>query len=451
MQSGQRGGATTPPHAPLVVGINMGYGHLRAAQSLADPLGTQVLSMDEAPLADAAEQRLWHGSRRFYEFTSRVSQLPYLGRPWRALLDAVTHIPHLHPYRDQSAPNGAVRMLERAMRRGLGQRLVEHLRASGDALLTTFYAPAIVADRAGLERIFCVVTDADINRVWVGVSPERSRITYFVPSQRALRRLRAYGVPAEHIVFSGFPLPAELLGGPELATLRRHLALRLPRLDPRGAFREMSRDEIAQFLGVPPDAREPGPPRLTFAVGGAGAQANLAREFLPGFRDLLAAGRLRLTLVAGVRGEIAAAFRTWLAEAGLESQIGRHVEILVADTVEDYLRTFNARLADTDILWTKPSELVFYAALGIPLVLAPPVGHQEIYNRRWALEHGVALRQGNPRFAAQWITEWLQDGALAAAAWSGFTRAPKFGTYRIIERLSTTSEAPVPHQLSPDT
>ena len=38
------------------------------------------------------------------------------------------------------------------------------------------------------------------------------------------------------------------------------------------------------------------------------------------------------------------------------------------------------------MLWTKPSEMTFYAALGIPLILAPPLGAHERYNRRWALE-----------------------------------------------------------------
>ena len=48
-----------------------------------------------------------------------------------------------------------------------------YLRATGAPLLTTFYSPAIVADRAGLDRIFCVVTDTDLNRVWAPVQPPR--------------------------------------------------------------------------------------------------------------------------------------------------------------------------------------------------------------------------------------------------------------------------------------
>ena len=44
-------------------------------------------------------------------------------------------------------------------------------------------------------------------------------------------RLRAYGVPDDRILLTGFPLPHGLVGGPELPILRRNLASRLVRLD----------------------------------------------------------------------------------------------------------------------------------------------------------------------------------------------------------------------------
>jgi len=53
----------------------MGYGHLRAAYSLADALKSIVLEADRAPLADADERKLWKRARSLYELTSRVSQL----------------------------------------------------------------------------------------------------------------------------------------------------------------------------------------------------------------------------------------------------------------------------------------------------------------------------------------------------------------------------------------
>jgi hypothetical protein len=413
----------------------MGYGHLRAAVPLAAALGTEVLYADQPPLADAEEQREWVRTRRFYEITTRLSQVPVVGAPLRAVLEGVTHIPHLHPSRDLSAPTAGARGLEQLVRNGLGRGLAELLRKTGAPLLTTFYAPAIAADRLGCKNVYCVVTDTDINRVWAPFDPKASKIHYFVPTQRAGRRLQAYGVPESLITFTGFPLPHELVGGTALGVLRRNLAARLVRLDPEGAFRDSHGSELEHFLGPAPDAERRRAPHLVFAVGGTGTQAGFAQLFLPSLRPLIERGALRLTLVAGVRAEVAAAFREALSASGMLSAVGKGVTILKTADHPTYFAAFSELMVDTDVLWTKPSELTFYGALGIPLVCAPPVGIHETYNRRWAIEHGAGLRQRDPRYAAEWISEWLSDGTLAAAAWSGFVRMPKFGLYRILETL----------------
>ncbi|MBC7792172.1 MAG: hypothetical protein H7Z43_00560 [Clostridia bacterium] len=425
--------------APAVVTIDMGYGHLRAAQAIADALGTAAMQIDREPLATEAEGPRWARTRSFYEVTSRLSQLPVVGGPFKNLLDSITSIPHLHPYRDLSAPHAGVKMLDRAIQRGLGEGLVRYLRNTGSPLITTFYAPAVIADRAGLPNVFCVITDTDLNRVWVPMDAKRSRIRYLAPTQRARRRLEAYGVHPEHIHFTGFPLPDSLIGGPSLATAKANLAARLVRLDPEGTFLRDERDELEHFLGALP-LQASGPPRLTFAVGGAGAQADIARKFLPSLRGALASGRLRLTLVAGVRQHVAEWFDAWLAEHGMSDLKGGPVDILLERDFPSYYTRFNALLAETDILWSKPSEITFYGALGIPLVLAPPVGVHEKYNRRWAIENGAGFKMRDPSFAGEWLNELLAEGTLAAAAWHGFMRMPKFGTQRIAELLRSASE-----------
>jgi hypothetical protein len=430
-----------PSPNPLVVAVDMGYGHLRAAMPLAEALGSEVLQVDRAPLVVLEEERLWRRIRRAYELVSRLSQLPAVGAPIRYVLDSVTNIPRLHPYRDLSAPTRGVLTLERMVRRNLGQGLVENLRRTGAPLLTTFYSPAIVADRAGIDRIFCVVTDTDINRIWAPIDARNTRIQYLVPTRRAERRLQAYGVPPERITFTGFPLPDALVGGPSLAVLKRNLAARIVRLDPSAEFRRSIPEELAHFLGALPQEEAGKPALIVFAVGGAGAQAGMAGAFLPGFRRALESGLVRIVLVAGVRPEVEARFREAIQRAGMEPLVGNGIEILASSSFREYYASFNALLARADVLWTKPSELTFYAALGLPLVLAPPVGVHERYNLRWAREGGAGLKQREARFAAEWITDWLADGLLAAAAWAGYMRLPKFGLFRILEAVGRPPEA----------
>jgi hypothetical protein len=419
-----------------VVAITMGYGHQRPARSLATQLGGEVLHADRAPLADQEEQARWASIRRFYENASRVSGLPWIGPPFRLTLNAITGIPHLYPFRDLSSPTLGVSYLERSARKGLGRSMVAYLEERDLPLLTTFYSPAVLADYHGYDRIYCLVTDSDVNRVWAPIAPATSKIRYFAPSGRAVRRLRAYGVNPHSIELTGFPLPHSLVGGPDAPVLRRNLAARLARLDPNRVFRRQFAADLDAFDVLPEPS---GPLHLAFAVGGAGAQAELSAKFLPNLRQLLRSDRIKLTLVAGVRAEVRDHFERELTRAGLAGEIGGRVSILFEPEIEHYLDRFDEMLATTDLLWTKPSEMVFYAALGIPLILSEPIGVHEHYNRRFARENGVAFIQRDPYTIGERLLELLDDGHLAAAAWAGYRRLPHSGLYRVLERLAKPS------------
>lgn len=422
--------------APLVVAAEMGYGHLRAALPIAEALGVPVAQADRPPLAGPAEQAQWERVRGAYEFTSRLSQLPLAGGPLRWALERVTGIPGRYAERDLTGPTGGLRLVERLARRGLGEGLVATLRESGAPLITTFYVPALVADRADLQNdLWCVVTDTDANRVWAPIDAARTRLRYLVPTPEVGRRLRQFGVPSARIHFTGFPLPHGLVGGPAYPTLRRNLAARLVRLDPTRAFRREVGGDVAAFLGPLPAEEEGRPPLLTFAIGGAGAQAELARQFLPSLRPAVVEGRLRLALVAGVRAPARDALSAAVDHARLGGHLGRGVEVLYEPALATYLARMNELLARTDVLWTKPSELSFYAALGLPIICAPPVGVHERRNRRWVRESGAGVKQRAPERAGAWLLDLVAEGQLAAAAWSGYVRLPKGGLYRILEAV----------------
>src|SRR5713101_7737051 len=367
------------PPRPVVAAIDMGYGHLRAAAPLADALGVPLLLMDLPPLGDARDAWFWWRPRALYEPLTRWSQVPALGGPLRRLLARITAIPDAGG--DLSAPSTGTRWMERAARAGAGRALAEHLRASGAPLLATFYAAPILAELHGADRLHCVVTDADVNRVWAPPHPARSKIRYYVPSEPARRRIESYGVAPERIRLTGFPLPHDLVGGRERSALKRNLAARLGR-----------------------------------ALAGP-------------LRDR----RLALALVAGRRRDVARKLRAAVAAEALAGHSA--VEVLEERDTLKYLRRFNALLARTDVLWTKPSEMTFFAALGLPVIAAPPVGVHEERNLRWSMELGAALEQGDPDRAGDWLPRWIADGTLARAAWNGYRRLPRLGLYEILHDL----------------
>ena len=418
----------------------MGYGHLRAAHALADAAGVGVVEADAAGVASDDEQRMWARSRRLYEGLSRSAGRGLLRPLSRLALDRLTAIPRMTGPGGLADRTAAVRYLGRLMRKGLCGGVLARAREDAAPLLTTFYAPAIAADLAGHPSIVCVVTDSDVNRVWAPEDPAGTRIQYAVPGHRAARRLRAFGVPAERVHVTGFPLPLELVGGPDADVLRRNLAARLVRLDPEGAFRAAA-DPVARRAmddADPIEARRP--PLVVFAVGGAGAQVDLAcalpRALAPGIR----AGRLRLALVAGTREDTARACLAAVEAAGLRELEGPGgaVDVVRSVSFVGYLGRLSTVLAGADVLWTKPSEMSFFAGLGLPLLLAPCLGRHEEHNARTVLRRGAALHAGSARHADRWLPALLRDGRLAAAAWAGWRRMPSHGTRRILALLART-------------
>lgn len=425
---------TVPP--PLVTAVSMGYGHLRAAHALAEELGVEVARADRGPHAGPVERALWSLARRLYEGVSRGSQGRLAGSLLRAMLDRLTRIGPPPGATDPTRPTVAARFLELLVGCGVGRRIARTACAEVRPLVTTYFVPALAADRLRHRATYCLVTDTDASRAWVPPAAGKTGITFLTPTARVTERLRTYGVPGERIVESGFPLPPALLGGPELPALRRALAARLGRLDPHGAFRTARRGELEELLAAPlppPDGR---PPLLTYAVGGAAAQAGLARRILADLGPAIAHGRLRLCLVAGTHIALAERFARWVRGAGLETALeAGEITILAEPDLQTSFRRVHAALAQTDVLWTKPSEMTFFAALGLPLLLASPVGAQERANRRWALEAGVALPRPSPEGTARLLVQLLDRGALAAAAWAGFLRLPADGLYRICALL----------------
>ncbi len=409
-----------------VVAVDMGYGHQRAAYPFRDIGYEGIITANTGAMVDPNERKRWITFQYLYEGISRVNKIPVIG-PWLwRTYDRLQAINPHYPFRDLSQPTIGSMRLDRLMSRGFGRSIVEHTRTREDLpLLTTFFAVALAADRLGRKDAFCVVTDTDVNRIWAAKVPSEGRINYLVPTPLTRQRLMQYGVPAERIFFTGFPLPQA-----NVDSAAEDLRNRLPVLDARGAFRRGYGRMLDAELGPIPSTIER-PLSITYAVGGAGAQAELAHDVLTGLAAHLRDGRMRLNLVSGVRAEVDQYFRRTIAELRLESEIGQSIRLLHAPTKDEYFAQFNQLLRETDILWTKPSELCFYPALGIPLIMSAPLGAHEERNLETVLRIGAGQRQEDPRAAGEWLTDWQNNGLLALNAFQGYFHMPRQGTENI--------------------
>ncbi|MFA5755302.1 MAG: hypothetical protein WC909_03060, partial [Candidatus Paceibacterota bacterium] len=145
--------------------------------------------------------------------------------------------------------------------------------------------------------------------------------------------------------------------------------------------------------------------------------------------------RLKIILVAGTKKNIKDYFEKEIVNGGLGDFINHGVEIVYANNFSDYYDKFNLALRKTDILWTKPSELSFYSALGLPIVIAPPIGSQEDFNRRWLIKSGFGIDQGNIDNIKEWLYDWLDSGYLAELAMEAFIEGERDGTDKIKEEI----------------
>lgn len=432
-----------------VVTVNMGYGHMRAAYPLRDLTDGHYIVANEYEGIPDSDRKTWHRSREFYETVSRMTQVPVAGKPVFFLLDKWQEIPAFYPKRDLSAETFQVKQFYKLFEKGFMRDLVERFKREKLPVVSTFNLPALAADFFGFKGdIYCVLCDTDIARIWAPLNPKKTRIKYFAPNRRVAERLKLYGVPEKNIFLTGFPLPKELVGGLDHSILKNDLAHRVVNLDPSGHYTRNFASSVCKLLNIPALPKPNHPLTLAFAVGGAGAQREMVVDILRSLKEKLSGGELRMILIAGSRFDVLQHFRRTLKRLGLDSLPESALRILYAEDRNEYFRQFNEALHTTDILWTKPSELSFYAGLGIPILIAPTIGSQEVFNEDWLRSLGAGIPQGNPACADQWLWDWLKSGWLARAAVQGFTGGVKRGTYRI-EEIVTHRSRYLPEPIEP--
>ncbi|MBI5135167.1 hypothetical protein HZA86_02950 [Candidatus Uhrbacteria bacterium] len=423
-------------HKAWVVTVDMGYGHQRATYPLRDIAYKDIVTANHYPGMPKSDRELWQKSQYWYEAVSRFKQVPMLGERVFSLYDHLQEIENFYPKRDLSAPTLLLKETDRIIRRGWGKHLIHQLNKRNLPLVTSFFTTAHMADIHGYKGpIYCIITDADMSRSWVAVKPKESRIQYFAPTYRVVDRLKLYGVAEERIVLTGFPLPKENSGGAhELQLIKRDLLDRLPNLDTRRRYVEQYHRTLKEQLGAHPKKKSPHPLTVAFAIGGAGAQKEIAWTIMQSLRQAIIDHRLRLVVVAGVRKELKDEYDQNVRDLGLTSLDGIWVQVLYTKDKFSYFEKFNRLLRTTDVLWTKPSELCFYTAMGLPIIMAPAVGSQEKFNKLWMKSLAAGIAQQDPHYANEWLFDWLESGWLAEAAVQGFLEAPKYGTFNI-ERI----------------
>ena len=411
-----------------VVAADMGYGHQRTAYPLRDiAFANRVVRANNYVGIPIKDKNFWHQTRSLYEFISRFKRIPFLGDLAFSVLDRFQKILSYYPKRDLSKPDFALKEIFHFIKRGWGKDLIERLKKNPLPIVTTFFTPAFMAEEFKYPgQIYCVICDADINRTWVTMNPQKSKIKYFAPCTWVRDRLKLYGVNQEDIFLTGYPLPKENIGFESMEIVKNDMRYRLLNLDPNKRYRKLYEPLVKGVLGQLPD-KPNHPLTIMFSIGGAGAQKEICLKAINSLKDKIRNNKLRMIISVGTRNELKNYFEDNVRGLKLDSW----VQILSGITVVDYFEKFTEALRQTDVLWTKPSELSFYAGLGIPIIIAPTIGSQEDFNKRWLLHIGAGVPQENPKYTDQWLYDSINAGDLAEVAMQGFMEIEKKGTYNI--------------------
>ncbi|MEI6627316.1 MAG: hypothetical protein WCL61_01855 [bacterium] len=418
-----------------VLTVDMGYGHQRASYPLHTFAEGGIITANNYEGIPESDKKIWMNSRAFYEFISRFKKIPFIGEKVFSLYDKFQEIPIFYPKRDMSKPNFPLKQIYKFFKNGdWGKHLIKKLAKKPLPLVTTFFATALMAEYFDYpEDIYCVICDADVSRTWVSLDPHASRINYLAPCKRVVERLKLYGVPPQRIFLTGFPLPDENVGL-GLKIIKEDLGRRLIQLDPEKIYINSYRETINEKIGRTNLLLEPTRPlTITFSVGGAGAQREMGMSIVKSFKRHIMTEKVKINLIAGTNVEISDYFKAEVKKMGLDHFMHKTIDVIHDNDKTDYFKKFNRVLRDTDVLWTKPSELTFYSGLGLPIIMCPPIGSQEVFNQRWLESIGSGIKQDDPQYVNEWIYDWLNSGWLAEAAMQGFMEAPKYGTYNIKE------------------
>ncbi len=415
-----------------VITTDMGYGHQRASYPLRDLApDNKVISANAYDSIPSDDVDTWERGKKFYDFVSKFKSIPLLGDLIFGIFDFFQRILSFYPKRDLTKPNLTLKQYYKLISKGWGKHLIGKLGEKDLPIIATFFISAFMAEEFNYSNeIYCQACDTDVARIWAPLNSKKSRINYFAPTERVKERLMLYGVNEANIYLTGFPLPER-----NLEHLKEDLKNRLVNLDPKGRYRDQYYDLIESRLGNLP-LESDHPLTLMFAVGGAGAQSEIGIQIIKNLKSRIKNGEIRIILVAGTHKNVKEHFEKQIKKLGLEQVIGEKIKIIYRKEINDYFEEFNKILRKTDILWTKPSELSFYSALGIPLILAPTIGSQEDFNKRWILKSGFGNTQKNPLYTDQWLFSWIDKGYLAEFAMEGYVEGRQDAVKKIKKIVS---------------
>lgn len=375
------------------------------------------------------DQALWAHLQEQPSFIASLSSIPLVGRALRNMMERFVHrLPSRYPEREQAAWNRRlVEFYYCLQHQHLGRDFIQHLAQTPLPLVTSSQVLAFSAEvHAYPGPIYLVCHTADPSRAWAPLEPRHTRIQYVVPTQMAQDRLQAYGVPTTHIHHLGFPLAT---GAVSPKGVLADVEARITRLDPEHVFRSHKKKAYTQR------------PLSLGLIADSGWQTGELIRLFEGASQAVRNGELTIHLFTGTNLARARSIEAITRNQTLHRHLGSSLVVHAHEDADAAFTSFTEALPSIDVLWSAASPWVFYAGLGIPLIVQPPVGGQEEARYAWIRGVQAGLPPLELSTLSEWLLDWKKSGGLARLAWNGYGSAPSMG----YERLRALIQGKHPH------
>lgn len=403
----------------LLATAEMGYGHLRALYPFTEIPEYRLVILGQSDNSKPFERRVWRIALRMYESVSRFKNFPVIGWILFSLMNGFLRIPPRNKHLKSNRRSFPFWLLEQFIKMGLCEGVMMELKKSRSSLLTSFYAPVIAMSGTEGINVYCQICDADLSRVWVARHPKSVNTRYFAPCKSAVIRLRQYGVRPQMIYLTGFPFPHKLVGGMDEEIAKQNYFKRINLLDdPKRNSQEK-------------------PLEIAYVVGGAGALSEVGFRLADGLSAEILNGKVILYLVAGIKRDVIEEYMEYKEKFFPNCN---NIQIIGDHGLAGYFNLFVDLISHVHVLWTKPSEIVFYSALGIPIIMTKPIGAQEEANREWVIDSRAGMDQSFSQNLGYWLLTQFHSGNLGRMAHAGWHNGLRTALYRIPDIIKKTSE-----------
>lgn len=407
-----------------VVSAPLGKGVDLIAQACREFASDQtILRADNYAGIPVHDRALWAHLQEQPSFLSSLRRIPLIGKTVHRIADQFVHrLPSRYAQQEHADWNR--RLIEFyyfLQHQGLGRDLIQHLAQHPSPLITSSQVLAFSAEVHGYPGpIYLICHAADPSRAWAPLEPALTKIQFVVPTHTAEERLQSYGVPALNIHHFGLPLAQESVSSKGLFA---DVEARITRLDPDHIFRPQKKHARTQrplTLGI---------------IADNGWSTHDLLKLCEGAGKAIRNGELILHVFTGTDLARARSLEAITRNQTLHRHLGSSIVIHADEDEARAFDSFTQALPVLDVLWTAASPWVFYAGLGLPIIIQPPVGAQEEARYSWIRGVQAGLPPLELETLSEWLIDWKRSGGLARLAWNGYGSAPSMGYERLRDLL----------------